>query len=143
MKRNAIFLTVLAFILASCSGQRELGITSSDNLAGGGAGLALGLQSHDLFVVDTIKEVIGENDLQFAKKAQLDALEKGRTGIALSWKNPNTKQVGEVIPGPNYSINGRACRDFNHVVKVRGDVVQGRGIACKRDDGTWQSLAAS
>ncbi|MFQ5534932.1 MAG: RT0821/Lpp0805 family surface protein [Sphingomonadales bacterium] len=71
-----------------------------------------------------------------------NALEKGRSGAASQWRNPDSGNYGTVTPQPAFkSENGRDCREFQQTVTVDGETVTGYGTACRQDDGTWRIVS--
>lgn len=67
------------------------------------------------------------------------ALETEVSGTAVSWRNPDRAEHGEVVPVRTYkSSAGRYCRDFTEVITRGGETVKERGVACREDTGTWR-----
>jgi len=82
---------------------------------------------------------LNDVDRRRAAEAQIAALEFGRPGQPTPWRNPDSGNAGEVIPGPVRTVGANArCRDFTHNVTVAGRPDQGRGTACRLPDGVWQ-----
>ncbi len=75
-----------------------------------------------------------------AYEAQMDALERGPSGAAVSWKNPDSGRYGTIVPGPSYQESGRNCRQFTHTIYIDGRPQTARGTACRNPDGTWASV---
>lgn len=74
-----------------------------------------------------------------ASEAEYRALEFGRTGIPVSWKEGGSR--GEVTPGAPYQVNASSCRDYTHVVSIdSGPALSGRGTACRQPNGGWQTV---
>ncbi len=80
-------------------------------------------------------------DKQRAYAAQMQALETGRSGTAVAWKNPDSGRYGSIVPGPAYQNSGRNCRSYTHTIYVDGRPETSRGTACRNPDGTWTPLA--
>ncbi|MEO1720158.1 MAG: glycine zipper 2TM domain-containing protein [Pseudomonadota bacterium] len=59
-----------------------------------------------------------EQDRRLAQNAELRALEDGRTGRPIAWRNPDSGHYGEVIPRRAYERENRTCRDYEHVVWI-------------------------
>lgn len=74
-----------------------------------------------------------------ASDAEARALEFGRTGIPVAWKDGKSR--GEVTPGAPYQVNASSCRDYTHSVSIDGGPsVSGRATACRQANGTWQTI---
>ncbi len=113
-------------------------------VAGGGtgnrlAGAAVGGLLGGL-LGNRIGAALDDEDRQRAYEAQMDALERGRSGAAVSWRNPDSGRYGTVVPGPAYQNAGRNCRSFTHTVYIEGQPQTARGTACRNPDGTWTSV---
>src|SRR6516164_2339710 len=46
----------------------------------------------------------------------LPALESGRSGAAVAWRNPDSGRYGSIVPGPAYQSNGLQCRPYTHTI---------------------------
>ncbi|MEM8839897.1 MAG: RT0821/Lpp0805 family surface protein [Pseudomonadota bacterium] len=90
-----------------------------------------------------VRNLLAADDAPFARKAQADALDNGRTGTAVAWRNPRTGTAGEVVPGPDYSVNGRGCRDITHIVPKNGARSSVRNVACRDEQGSWILVEAN
>jgi surface antigen len=74
-----------------------------------------------------------------ASEAEFRALEYGRTGIPVMWKEGGSR--GEVTPGAPYQVNASSCRDYTHMVSIDGGpAVSGRATACRQQSGSWQTV---
>lgn len=74
-----------------------------------------------------------------AAEAEFRALEFGRTGLPVAWKDGDSR--GEVTPGALYQVNAFSCRDYTHVVIIDGGApLSGRGTACREANGSWQAV---
>lgn len=74
-----------------------------------------------------------------AAEAEFRALEFGRTGIPISWKEGDSR--GEVTPGAPYFVNASSCRDYTHLVSIAGaPPLSGRATACRQANGAWQTV---
>lgn len=87
---------------------------------------------------------IGRNmdarDRQLAQEAEFDALERGQSGAARQWRNPDNGRYGEIVPSKPYKRGANDCRDFTHTIYIDGRPQQMRGTACRNPDGTWQNV---
>ena len=72
-----------------------------------------------------------------AYEAEMAALEQGRVGAPVGWRNPGSGRYGNIVPGPVYVQRGSRCRSYTHTVYVRGRPEVVRGTACRNPDGTW------
>jgi surface antigen len=150
-------LAVIGLALAACAGSSDgMGPgpkENTDTLLGAGTGALLGAavaggNTGNRFAGAAVGGLIGnrigagldDEDKQRAYAAQMDALERGPSGAAVSWKNPDSGRYGTVVPGPAYQDAGRNCRSFTHTIYVDGRPETARGTACRNPDGTWTSL---
>lgn len=68
-----------------------------------------------------------------------EALERGRSGTAVTWRNPDDGASGSFVPKPAFQdASGRICREFNQTVTIGGQQQQVWGTACRQNDGWWQ-----
>jgi surface antigen len=84
---------------------------------------------------------LDQRDREFAQKAELSALERGRTGQRTEWRNPDNGRYGEVIPLEPYRRGSQDCRDYTHKVFIDGRPQAMRGTACRNPDGTWTNVS--
>src|SRR5262245_11796294 len=84
-----------------------------------------------------------DEDQRRAYAAQMQALEAGRSGTAVGWKNPDSGRYGSVVPGPAYDSNGLQCRQYTHTIYIDGRPQVAKGNACRNPDGTWSSGGCS
>lgn len=114
-------------------------------VAGGGTGSRLAGAAVGGLVGGLLGNRIGasldEQDRRRAYAAQTEALESGRSGVATSWRNPDSGNYGAFVPGPAYVDNGRNCRSYTHTIYVGGQPQTARGVACRNRDGTWTPVS--
>ena len=84
-------------------------------------------------------DVLSEEDKQRASTAQIQALETGPSGTAVSWSNPESAHYGNIVPGPAYVTGGVTCRQFTDTRYVGGTPQTERGTSCRNPDGTWSA----
>jgi surface antigen len=83
---------------------------------------------------------LDERDRKLAADAEYRALEFGRLGVPVTWLNKKSGHHGEVVPGAGYRINTSSCRDYTHAIYDDGPPKNGRGTACRQDDGSWKPI---
>ena len=151
---------LVALSLAACSGNPETGTGPRENTGtlvgavaggligsqfGGGAGerVAAGIAGAALggLIGNRIGAGMDDEDKQRAYAAQMQALESGRSGAAVAWKNPDSGRYGSVVPGPAYQANGLQCRQYTHTIYIDGKPQVARGSACRNPDGTWTAVS--
>ena len=88
----------------------------------------------------SIGKRMDEHDRMMAQRAEFDALENGRSGEPVEWRNPDSGHYGEVYAEPVYRDRGRPCRAYRHTVVIDGQRETLRGRACRRPDGTWRPV---
>ncbi len=81
-----------------------------------------------------------QRDRQLAQEAEFEALERGNSGSARQWRNPDNGRYGEVIPSKPYKRGANDCRDYTHTIYMDGRPQQMHGTACRNPDGTWQNV---
>ena len=82
-----------------------------------------------------------QHDRELAKAAELQALERGNSGVARQWRNPDNGRYGEVVPSKPYKRGANDCRDYTHTIYIDGRPQQMRGTACRNPDGSWQNVS--
>src|SRR5437016_13569675 len=109
----------VALWVAACAGTAEPGQGPRENtgtlvgaVAGGLIGSQFGGGTGERFAGGLVGAAIGglignrigagmdDEDKQRAYAAQMQALERGPSGTAVPWKNPDSGRYGSVIPGP-------------------------------------------
>lgn len=84
---------------------------------------------------------LAEADRRMAYQAQYRALEHGRSGETVPWRNPDSGNAGRVTAYPAFENDTNApCRKFTHVVDLMGsgEVTEAKGVACRNADGSWR-----
>src|SRR5262249_31164234 len=116
---------IVAASLAACAGTPETGQGPKENTGtlvgavaggligsqfGGGTGerIAAGLAGAAIggMIGNRIGAGMDDDDRQRAYAAQVQALESGKSGAAVGWRNPDSGRYGSVVPGPAYQSNG-------------------------------------
>lgn len=67
-------------------------------------------------------------------------LERERTGVEVSWSNPDTGNAGSVVAERTYYIDGRTpCRDYRRTMRGSGgETLLVRGTGCRTAAGRWR-----
>jgi surface antigen len=113
----------------------QFGGGTGERIAAGLAGAAIGGM-----IGNRIGASMDDEDRQRAYAAQMQALESGKSGAAVAWRNPDSGRYGSVVPGPAYQSNGLQCRPFTHTIYIDGRPQVARGNACRNPDGTWTAV---
>src|SRR5438034_10380302 len=114
-----------ALSIAACAGTPETGQGPKENTGtlvgavaggligsqfGGGTGerVAAGLAGAAVggLIGNRIGASMDDEDKRRAYAAQVQALENGRSGSAVAWKNPDSGRYGTIVPGTAYQSNG-------------------------------------
>ena len=66
------------------------------------------------------------------------ALENVRTGVATTWRNPDTANEYALTPTRTYETGSGPCREYTVDAKVGGSTEQVYGTACRQPDGSWR-----
>ena len=155
-------LSAAAFValwVAACAGTPETGQGPKENTGtlvgavaggligsqfGGGTGerIAAGLAGAAIggLIGNRIGAGMDDDDKRRAYAAQMQALESGKSDVAVAWKNPDSGRYGSVVPGPAYQSNGLQCRPYTHTIYIDGRPQVARGNACRNPDGTWTAV---
>ena len=150
------FAAIVAFGVAACAATPETGQGAKENTGtlmgalaggligsqfGGGTGerVAAGLAGAAIggMIGNRIGAGMDDEDKKLAYAAQVQALESGRSGAAVPWRNPDSGRYGSVVPGRAYQANGLQCRQYAHTIYIDGQPQIARGNACRNPDGTW------
>jgi surface antigen len=150
----------IAVSLAACAATPETGQGAKENTGtlvgavaggligsqfGGGTGerVAAGLAGAAIggLIGNRIGASMDDDDKRRAYAAQMQALESGRSGVAVAWRNPDSGRYGQVTPGAAYQANGLQCRPYTHTIYIDGQPQVARGSACRNPDGTWTAVS--
>jgi surface antigen len=131
MLRISPGLLALAAVLAACTGNQQVRQrpplftpAAVDQLAGG-------------FVAQRFAGLDGV-DRRRAAETIVASLENGRAGQPNPWRNPDSRNNGETVPGQPRQIAGRTtCREFAHTAYVQGRPASANAVACRDAQGVW------
>jgi len=113
----------------------QIGGGTGERIAAGVAGAAIGG-----LIGNRIGASMDEEDKRRAYAAQIQALESGRVGAPVAWRNPDSGRYGSVVPGPYYEQGGARCRQYTHTIYINGQPQAARGTACRNPDGSWTPI---
>jgi surface antigen len=147
-------IALIGLSLAGCAGGTIGGPKEeTGTLVGAGAGALLGSQIGGDSRARVVGGVLGagigallgnrigaamdDEDKKRAYAAQMQALESGRSGAPVAWRNPDSGRYGNIVPGPAYQQEGMTCRPYTHTIYINGQPQVARGSACRNPDGTW------
>ena len=109
---------------------------------GGGKGAMVGIAVGTLagaWLGSEIGKSLDNADKAIMQKTSNNALESNPTGVASSWRNPDSGHSGTVTPTRTYqTAQGEDCREFENSVNVDGRTEKAMGRACRQADGTWR-----
>ncbi|MEQ8281789.1 MAG: RT0821/Lpp0805 family surface protein [Parvibaculum sp.] len=154
---KGIAIGAVALALAACDQQGGFGGAGTKQtigtvggaVAGGLAGQAIGGGTGRLWATGAgvllgalIGSEIGKS-LDRADRAAMgqttyNALETGRSGQAVQWRNPDSGNYGTVTPQSAYQSGNVTCREYTQTINVGGRSEQAYGTACRQPDGSWQ-----
>src|SRR5260370_1102627 len=101
----------------------QVGGGTGERIAAGRAGAALGG-----LIGNRIGAGMDDDDKRRAYAAQMQALEAGKSGVGVAWKNPDSGRYGSVVPGPAYQSNGLPCRPYTHTIYINGQPQGARAV---------------
>jgi surface antigen len=152
---RALALLALPLALAACSGptqKQDTGLVvgaAAGGLLGNTVGKGTGKVAATIagamiggIVGSEIGRSLDQQDRMAAQQAELTALEKGQSGVATPWRNPDSGRHGMVVPGRPYRIGANDCRDYTHTIYIEGQPQTMRGTACRNPDGTWRNVSS-
>jgi|SRR5581483_7842203 len=114
----------------------QFGGGTGERIAAGIAGAAIGG-----LIGNRIGAAMDDEDKQRAYAAQMEALERGKSGAPVAWTNPDSGRHGTVVPGPAFQRNAMTCRQYTHTIYLEGKPQTARGTACRNPDGTWTAVS--
>ncbi|PCJ95700.1 MAG: hypothetical protein COA52_03510 [Hyphomicrobiales bacterium] len=144
-------MTAMGLALAGCQGvgpKQGVGALAGavaggvvGNQFGGGRGkviaTTLGVIAGGL-IGNSIGKSLDAQDRRRAQNAEYQALEYGRVGSPVVWRNPDSGHYGEVTPTKTYRNNNLQCREYSHTIYIDGRPETAKGTACRQPDGTWR-----
>lgn len=145
----SVILAITAALTTGCSTREESGLAIGA-IAGGVIGNSVG-RGRGRLAATAIGAMIGgivgseigrsldKRDRRLARLAEYDALERGRSGERVPWRNPESGRYGEVIPEMPFKRGSLDCREYTHRIYIDGRPRTMRGTACRNPDGTWSS----
>lgn len=152
--RTVAVLAIMPFMLSACSGSfnKQDSGTVIGALAGGILGNQVGKGKGKVLatvagavvggiVGSEIGKALDENDRRAAAEAEYYALEKGQSGNATPWRNPDSGRHGVIVPSKPYEMSGRNCRNYTHTIYINGEPQIMKGTACRSNDGTWSKVS--
>lgn len=102
-------------------GRGQTAATILGAIAGGAIGASIGRSMDDL---DRMKMAA--------------TLETTRTGVATTWRNPDTGYDYRMTPTRTYETAEGPCREYTMDATIGGRTEQVYGIACRQADGSWR-----
>ena len=150
-RSHLVVAIALSLGLTACANKQEGG-TVVGAVAGGLIGNQFGKGSGKVLatvagavvgglVGSEIGKSMDKQDQILAQQAELAALERGQSGQATPWRNPDNGRYGEVVPSKPYRRGPDDCRDYTHTIYIDGRPQSMRGTACRNGDGTWRNVA--
>jgi surface antigen len=158
-KGRAIAVVIAGLSIAGCAGDPYNGTGPKENtgtlvgaVTGAVAGAAMGGRGGDRVAGAVIGAALGgllgnrigaaldDQDRAMAYDAQMRALESGRSGAPVGWRNPDSGRYGSVVPGAAFQRSAQTCRPFTHTIYIDGRPEASRGTACRNPDGTWTAV---
>ena len=143
---------LMALALVGCeqgAGPKQSVGTVGGAVLGGLAGSAVGSGTGRLWATGAgvllgalVGSEIGKSLDRADRAAMADrtqyALDSGRSGQPVEWRNPDSGHYGSITPQPAYQDNGTYCREYTQTVNIGGKTERAYGTACRQPDGSWQ-----
>lgn len=153
---KATIIGVIAIGVAACepgAGPKQQMGTIGGAVLGGLAGSQVGSGSGRLVAVGIgtllgamagteIGRSLDRADQNYMARTTGHALERGQSGVAQEWRNPDSGHYGTVTPRPAYQNNsGQYCREYQQTVFIGGKSEKAYGTACRQPDGSWMIVS--
>ncbi len=81
---------------------------------------------------------LSDNDRKRALEAEYRTLEAAPSGQPVIWRGDDAN--GEVTAAAPFQVGTQNCRQLSHRIIADGKQMQGRGSACRNNDGSWSLL---
>lgn len=153
LKRFTAF-ALAGLLLAGCQSMQDNPKQTMGTLAGAGLGALAGSQIGGgkgklvgvglgalagAWLGSEIGKSLDNADKAIMQKTSSTALESNPSGVASSWRNPDSGHSGTITPTKTYqTAQGEDCREFENSVTVDGRTEKAMGRACRQPDGTWR-----
>lgn len=137
---------LLAVLLAGCA---QLEGTSKETIGTGTGAVVGGVIGRGVADDDTLGMVIGGVAGAIVGGAigrRMDARDREHAFAAFeenrteSWTNQQTGANYTVRPTETFQRDGRICREYTTAIEIGGSDRQASGVACQRNDGTWEIM---
>lgn len=141
MLLSAVLL--FSVFISSCATQGQTG-AGVGAVGGALAGQAIGHSTEATLIGAAVGTMLGYmvgNEMDKYDREQLNhAYERGTSGRATAWRNPDTGNSYEVMPQPAYSHpeSRRVCRQAEIIAVIDGKTERTYSTACRDDAGRWQ-----
>ncbi len=147
--RSLLAVTLATTItLSGCtapSGPKEEGGVIIGGLLGGVLGHEIG-KGHGRTAATIIGTLIGASVGGSVGRSMDDtdrlivahSLETVRTGVATTWKNPDTRREYALTPTKTYTTAQGPCREYTLQAQIGGKPETVYGTACRQADGSWK-----
>jgi surface antigen len=136
-----LIVTIGVSLSAGACATKSATGTAVGGVSGGALGYALG-GTTGLVIGGLVGGVVGH-----AVGAKMEEDDRRRAAIALEqnrmmqWENQQTGKDYRIEPRGTRYIEGRECRDFRLLADIEGNPDTITGTACRRPDGTWETLS--
>lgn len=147
IKRPIVAFVATAFVIAACEApptREQTGMVIGGVLGGvlgsevgGGHGRTAAIVVGTLIgaaVGGAVGKSMDDND----RRKTAHALETVRTGVASTWRNPDTGHQYTVVPTKTLESPAGPCREYTVDAVVGGKKDSVYGTACRQADGSWK-----
>ena len=142
-KMSLSIILLFSIFTTSCANQGQTG-AGVGAIGGALAGQAIGHNTGATLIGAAVGGALGYmigNEMDKYDREQLNhTYERGVSGQASSWRNPDTGNSYEVKPQPAYNDPGtrRTCRQAEIIAVIDGKTERTYSTACRDDSGHWQ-----
>ncbi len=111
---------------------------------GGGNGQIVAAAAGTLlgaWIGNEVGKSLDKADIAYARRAETQAY-AAPLGQQIAWNNPESGNYGTVTPIRDGSTaSGDYCREYEQTIYVGGRAETAVGVACKRNDGSWEVIS--
>jgi surface antigen len=77
------------------------------------------------------------------KRCTAEVFENAKNGQTVTWRNPDQGTEYRLTPVDTFDGPNGPCRTYTSVVTASGQRDEGKKVACRNGDGTWNVTTAS
>lgn len=144
MNRIVLSIVLVCSIFSSSCATKGQSGAAAGAIGGALVGQAIGHNTEATLIGAAIGTMLGYmvgNEMDKYDREQLNhSFERGVSGQATTWRNPDSGNTYEVRPQPAYSdsVSQRPCRQAEIIAVIDGKTERTYSTACRDEAGHWQ-----